>query len=1269
MKRVLIITGLALITITALAGASLWGVFNTDAGRRFIIGQAETAIADAFGGAANIGALNGALPREIEFQNIVLSDAGGPWATIETITLKLRPIKLLRGNVDIQNLDILSAHLLRKPPKKEQPETDAPLTFSLKLPNDLPDVTITKFRLVDFESNLGVEPLRLDGAGNLAIGGRDIVANIIISSENNLDAMDVAINLQRNAGQAFLDINIDAAEGGVIATLAAADGPINLSLKGGGPINAAQFTIDAVIGGYGKLTANLSGDLEKIVTADLAGEFTPGPALADINELGLPVTFDLRIDERGKGGVVTMNRLTSAIGEITGTAEWKGASGALKNLSLDLRTVFAESYRPGLRDYLGEEATIAGQIERKRSTFAVQGVLKNSNLAFEVRNGITDLRKGFSGEVSAEIGVIEKFAPLQSKASLSAMVVIDLDDKLDVQNLRAKLDDGSSLGGAGFYTFNTRKIAFTGDLLTAPTFISSFLPSLELSGNTHAEIDLAGKFDQFTLTTAIKTPTAEINDAHAPPLLIDIALAGLPLKPTGEIIAHAPNGEGQFKAILRSSENGRISIPELNYRSEAFALTGSGAYRPEKQALQIALAYSGQADAEPWPGLPLAGDFKASGGFSRSGEKTRFILSSQRLASKTFDLSSLLLTAEGAPQAIKFGGSAKRLTTPSTGMVEDLSIAAKLDVRDTLAITLTQISGLAANTTFSLRTPSHVLLKDGVSIENFHFNWGSAGRIALDGAFSPTRWRADIRLTDVNVPGADGVASATVYLDTNEPIPARGALELRSLLVDNSADAIKTGFVWNGAALIVQSAADEEHLDMQIAYPVVLMKTPALSVSAEGALDGYIRYDGPITPVAAYMPPALQTMEGALAANFTISGSTTDPALSGQAKITDGAYTELRTGLSIIGLHTEAIAFYSPAGSQFRFSGGARGANQSGGDTIILNGELALIEEPRLDLRVNFDNAELSAHPVSLVRASGKVHIAGPLGALGASGEIQVAELSAEIVTPENTGLVPIEVVSHRDDDIYSTASGKSATQTAIDMDFKIDADDRIFIRGRGLESEWSANITAVTEKQTALILGQMKLRRGWLDFSGRRFNLTRGEITFDRLSPNNPLVAIRAEYQASDGVTAIITVAGRADEPNITLTANPPSPSGDIMALILFGKPADQLSALESLQAAQALASLGGIGPFGGAGVAGSLRRSTGLDLLNFDLDPEKGGGSLTVGKYVADGLFVTATQDAQGDNGSVRVEYEITDSITVETEVKQDGNQTVSANWKRDF
>ncbi len=1269
MKRILIITSLTLIAIIALAGAGLWGLFNTDTGRRIIVVQAETAIAGTVGGTAKITTLSGALPGQIILQTIVLSDEDGPWATIEKISIELRPFKLLRGQVDIQNLDILSAHLLSTPPERAQPENDAPLTFSLKLPNDLPDITIAKFTLVNFQSDLGNEPLRIDGAGDLAIGGRDIVANIKITSKNNLDAIDAAINLQRNAGQAFLDINITAAEGGFIATLAAADGPIDLSLKGGGPINAAQFSIDAAIGAYGKLTAQLSGDLEKIVTADLAGMFTPGPALSHIEELSQLASFDLRVDERAKGGVITINRLTSAIGEITGTAKWKGASGALKNLSLDLRTAFAETYRPNLRDYLGDAATIAGNVERKHGAFSVDGIFASNNLTLEIRKGKTDLRKQFTGELSVEIDAAEQLAILNSKASLTGVVVIDLDDKIAVEKLRATLDDGSSLSGAGFFAFKSQEVAFTGDLGAAPALISSFLAPIELTSNAHSEIDISGTLDQFTLTTAIKTPAAEINGAPAPPLLIDIALAGLPYKPTGEITARAPTGEGRFKTVLRSSQNGRISVPELDYRSENFTLTGSGAYRPEAHALVLGLAYTGQADAEPWPGLLLVGDFEARGAFAKSGEETRFILTSKRLGSQSFDLSGLLLTVEGVSEAVSVSATAKRLTTPPTGLVKDLSITAKLDVRDALAISLTKISGLAANTTFSLRTPSQIQVNDGFSIENFRLNWGSTGRIALDGAFSPTHWRADIRLTDVNVPGADGVASATIYLDTDEPIPARGAVELRSLLVDNLTDAIKTGFIWNAEAVIIQSAADEDHLDMRLSYPALLTKTPGLSIKTQGAIDGYVRYDGPIAPIAAYMPPALQTLEGQLTADFTTSGSTADPALSGQAKVTDGAYTELHTGLSIIGLHTEATASYGAAGSSFQFSGGARGADQSGGDTITLQGEMMLADDPRLELQVSFDNAELSAHPVSLVRASGAVKIAGPLGALGASGEIQVAELSAEIVTPENTGLVPIEVVSHRAEDTYSTASGKPVTQTAVDMDFKIDADDRIFIRGRGLESEWSANVTIVTEKQTALILGRMKLRRGWLDFSGRRFNLTRGEITFDRLSPNNPLLDIRAEYETSDGVTAIIAVTGRADEPNIALTANPPSTSGDIMALILFGKPADQLSALESLQAAQALASLGGIGPFGGAGITGSLRRTTGLDLLNFDLDPEKGGGSLTVGKYVADGLFVTATQDAQGDNGSVRVQYEITDSITVETEVKQDGNQTVSANWKRDF
>ena len=58
-----------------------------------------------------------------------------------------------------------------------------------------------------------------------------------------------------------------------------------------------------------------------------------------------------------------------------------------------------------------------------------------------------------------------------------------------------------------------------------------------------------------------------------------------------------------------------------------------------------------------------------------------------------------------------------------------------------------------------------------------------------------------------------------------------------------------------------------------------------------------------------------------------------------------------------------------------------------------------------------------------------------------------------------------------------------------------------------------------------------------------------------------------------------------------------------------------------------------------------------------------------LTVGKYVADGVFVSATQDVNGDTGAVSVEVDLTKRIRVETTVGQDASGSVSLNWAKDY
>jgi autotransporter translocation and assembly factor TamB len=527
-----------------------------------------------------------------------------------------------------------------------------------------------------------------------------------------------------------------------------------------------------------------------------------------------------------------------------------------------------------------------------------------------------------------------------------------------------------------------------------------------------------------------------------------------------------------------------------------------------------------------------------------------------------------------------------------------------------------------------------------------------------------------MQLERVNIPNADGQISLTLDLDTERATPARGAFHLRSLLLTEEEASIRGAFTWDGAVLRLTDANQDASLDMDVRLPAKLIKAPSLSVDTSGPLSGEVHYGGDFEAVAAYLPPVLQTIEGALTADFVLRGTLAEPSLSGGAKLTDGAYTEIESGFSLAGLHAEATADYGSAGSTVEFFGGARGASQERNDAITFKGGLTFGETSNLDLVVTLDRAELAAHPINAVRTDGEVTVSGPLSALVARGDISIIELDAQIATPENTGLVDIDVIALNKDAAGQPPETLDAPRrSGMEFLIRLQADDRVFIRGRGLDSEWSADVSAVNGPEEPLILGELTLRRGWLDFSGRRFDLTRGSVAFDRLAANNPLLDIRAEHETSEGVTAAIVISGRALNPKVELTSTPALPSEDVMALVLFGKPAGELSPFESLQTAEALASLSGVGPFGGEGITGRLRRTVGLDLLNVDIDPESGGGSLTVGKYVAEGFFVSASQDAEGRSGSVRVKYEITDNITVETEIEQTGDQTVSANWKKDF
>ncbi len=1262
MSRALRIIGFTAAGIVLLGVVGVLAILYTPPGRTIIKSIAETAIENKLGGEAEITVLRGALPYHIIIENLVLTDAGEPWARIDQAELRWRPLRYLRGDTDIVSLIVDGGAILREPP--EQPnESNEP--FSINLPDALPSLRIRNIQINNFQSSLGGVSARVDGIGAIDMGGRRINARLNLTSAEDADTIDLTVNIAPDAERVFIDATIASQENGVVAAFADLGGPLFIEIAADSLTEQALITVNGLIGAYGRVNADLIANLTDLVSVDADGEFTAGARLADIDELAEPVRFNFTLQDEARGGRVTINRLLSAAGAVAGDIAWAGLRENDNSLTADIRATLTEEYRPEIQAYLGGDLTLTAAMQRRPNDYAIDLLLRGDGVEAAISNAATDLRKNISGELAASVSPRKDL--LNEPARVTTLFTVDLENSIALRAIDLNIGDDFRAEGDADYQIGDDTLRFDGDVDIAPEFVTKLTPSFEPQGRITASIDATGAVDLFTITSRVETPDIKIGDNTAPALVAEIALSGLPKLPTGDIKASAKNGDGNFAATLRSSQTGRIAAPSITYAGAGFNLRGAGAFNPETQSGEIDLTYEGGENAMPWPGLNVAGAFATKGNFARDGRRTDLSVTSEMLRVNSTLVDGLTMRAAGPPDAIATTLSARRLIIAGGNSATDVSLAATINPKDDVRIRLTDLNATFADNVARLLEPGLITIADGVALDNLRLGWSRRGRIAIDGMFSETRWRGDFDFTDVNIPQTDGRATLKFTLDTDAAEPGAGDFVMQSLISEENASLSGT-LKWDGDHIVLSSLPDKDALDMRLSLPVKLSRAPALAVSTDGDIDGYIRYDGVIEPFAAFMPPELQTLEGFLSVNFDVGGTAENPSLAGVAEITEGAYTELRSGLSIAGLHTRADANVSVNGSNISFSGGARGGGQTGEDTITIGGKMTLADISSVDLNIDLNNAVLSAYPVNTVRADGALKIAGDLENIAATGEISVREFDAEIITPETTGLVQIEVVNINEFE-NGAALEPPAKASTIRYDIQLSADDRIFIRGRGVDSEWSANMRAVSIKNEPVVLGAMRLRRGTIDFSGRRFDIGRGTITFDRLSPNNPLLDIRAEFETSEGVTATIEISGRAQEPSIELNSTPNLPDEDIMALVLFGKPADELTAFESLQTAQALASLGGIGPFGGTGVTGSIRRATGLDMLNFDIDPENGGGSLTVGKYVADGLFVSATQDAQGKGGAVIVEYEITDNISVETEVRQDGDQTVSANWKKDF
>ena len=234
-------------------------------------------------------------------------------------------------------------------------------------------------------------------------------------------------------------------------------------------------------------------------------------------------------------------------------------------------------------------------------------------------------------------------------------------------------------------------------------------------------------------------------------------------------------------------------------------------------------------------------------------------------------------------------------------------------------------------------------------------------------------------------------------------------------------------------------------------------------------------------------------------------------------------------------------------------------------------------------------------------------------------------------------------------------------------LDLRVRADNRVFVTGMGLESEWELDLRVGGTNLAPQVTGGLDLVEGEYSFAGKRFEITRGSIDFRGGSLLDPAINIVATTTA-EGITANINITGTGQRPQVAFTSTPALPQDEVLSRLLFGTDPSNLSATEAIQLASALNSLRGTG--GGLNPLGKLRSATGFDRLRIlGSDQATGRGTaLAAGKYLTDDIYVEVITDARGFTAT-QIEIALTRALSLLSSTGSFGGSNVSLRYSRDY
>jgi translocation and assembly module TamB len=626
--------------------------------------------------------------------------------------------------------------------------------------------------------------------------------------------------------------------------------------------------------------------------------------------------------------------------------------------------------------------------------------------------------------------------------------------------------------------------------------------------------------------------------------------------------------------------------------------------------------------------------------------------------------------ADGTPDASRFTASA-------VGQGFNLDAQGRLVPGDATRIELASFTARRGGRRLALAQPAAIILQNGAVTLSDLVIAADQGRIAISGTVSDRLdLSVDVRslplqVADIVVPnlGLAGTVNGNASIGgTMEAPTGNYRVNVSSLA---TAETRRAGLPALNIEAQGRLADQRASIDARIAIgrggTVQVSGSVPLDPAEELALRVAGRTD--LAVANSFLSASGQRLTGAANLDLSIAGKFSNPRIEGSVTLANGSFVD-----SLQGVQLNGIAGRFVARGQVLSIENLTAQTPSGG-SLAARGQVTIDPAAGLpgEIRITGNRAQLVSNETVEASADLDLTVSGPLlSRPRAAGRINIISMNVSVPDRLPTTLRPLPGTRHVRPTPTAAArlalaqrrqsASARGTPFRAELDLTLTAQNRIFVRGRGINAELGGDLRLQGTSQDPIAIGAFELRRGRFDLLGQRLEFVRGRLDFT--GDLTPSLDFLAETQAGD-VTARIGVTGPASSPEFTFSSEPYLPQDEVLSRILFQRPSGGLSAGQALQLAQAVAQLSG---GSGNDAFEQLRRSLGVDSL--DITVGAGGGpGVGVSRYISDNVRVGVKAGALPEESGVTVDVDLTRRLKAQGEINAEGGSSVGLGFELEY